>query len=123
MRKNATTSERTLWEALRRRQLSGLKFCRQHVVAGYIVDFYCPALRLAVEVDGRVHDGQVEDDRERDDYLLEHGVRVVRIRATQVVDDLTGVLAGLTETCAASSPPPRRLRRGRGRGWGDRRRA
>jgi very-short-patch-repair endonuclease len=56
LRHRATPSERIAWEALRSHRCHGLKFRRQHFIAGYFVDFYCPALRLVVEIDGASHD-------------------------------------------------------------------
>lgn len=56
LRREATEAERRAWEALRDRRCLGLKFRRQQVVRGYIVDFYCAELRLAIEIDGAVHD-------------------------------------------------------------------
>src|SRR5271163_1945670 len=51
-RQAPTSAEALLWEGLRRRFVAGLRFRRQHIIAGYVVDFYCPSLRLAIEVDG-----------------------------------------------------------------------
>src|SRR5581483_124837 len=62
MRGAPTRGEAVLWAELRGRGLSGWRFRRQHVIAGYIVDFYCPRLWLAIEVDGSVHDAQRDDD-------------------------------------------------------------
>ena len=56
LRRQATEAERRAWEALRDRRCLGLKFRRQQVVRGYIVDFYCAELRLAIEIDGALHD-------------------------------------------------------------------
>jgi very-short-patch-repair endonuclease len=80
MRAMPTAAEAVLWSALRGRRLGGWKFRRQHVIAGYIVDFYCAELWLAVEVDGPVHQGRDIDDRERDEHLASLGADVVRLR-------------------------------------------
>jgi very-short-patch-repair endonuclease len=56
LRRRATEAETRAWEALRDRRCLGLKFRRQQVVCGYIVDFYCAELRLAIEIDGTIHD-------------------------------------------------------------------
>jgi very-short-patch-repair endonuclease len=81
MRADPTPSERRAWNLLRNRRCLGLKFRRQHVVAGYIVDFYCAELRLAVEIDGAVHDD--EHQRWKDEFrtatLEGLGIRVVRV--------------------------------------------
>jgi very-short-patch-repair endonuclease len=81
LRKAMTRAEVALWKRLRGRGLEGLRFRRQHPMGPYVVDFYCPAARLAVELDGEVHQNEraVARDAERDSWLREQGVRVVRI--------------------------------------------
>lgn len=81
-----------MWQALRRRQILGLKFRCQHPIGRWIVDFYCPALRLAVEVDGSSHHGRERQDAYRDRQLARHRVRVMRIRAYRVFHELELVL-------------------------------
>lgn len=63
MRRHPTQAEARLWSVLRSRQLGGWKFRRQHIIVGYVVDFYCADLRLVVEVDGTVHDERRADER------------------------------------------------------------
>jgi very-short-patch-repair endonuclease len=92
LRRNMTPAERLLWNALRANQLDGLHFRRQQVIDGYIVDFYCHAAGLVVEVDGPIHDGQRAEDAERDQVLEAGGRRVLRVTNGQVDDDLPGVL-------------------------------
>ncbi len=92
LRKEPTTSEALLWEALRGRKLAGRKFRRQHPIGRFVVDFYCHEERLAVEVDGPVHRFQRAGDRERQMLLEKSGVRVVRIRAGEIERDIRGVL-------------------------------
>jgi very-short-patch-repair endonuclease len=79
LRWTTTGPERALWEMLRGKQL-GLRFRRQHPIGPYILDFYCPAVRLCVEVDGPVHrePEQMEHDVERDAWLRAQDVRVLR---------------------------------------------
>jgi len=98
MRAMPTDAEARLWSALRGRRL-GWKFRRQHVIAGYIVDFYCAELWLAVEVDGGVHQGRRIDDRQRDEHLGSLGVRVVRVRNADVLERLDAVLGELARCC------------------------
>ena len=69
MRADPTQAEALLWEKLRKRQLGGLKFRRQHVIHFFIVDFYCPAAKLVLEIDGSVHAEEEEYDQEREAYL------------------------------------------------------
>jgi len=102
MRKSPTATERLLWTALRNKRLRGLKFRRQHVIAGYVVDFYCAALRLAVEVDGPIH--RPDEDRLRDTHLAKLGVAVLRFAASSVESDLAGVVISIAEACEKRMP-------------------
>lgn len=92
MRQQPTQAEAQLWSRLRGRQLDGLKFRRLHIIAGYIADFYCPAIQLAVEVDGPHHQHQRKQDELRTQVLAQCGVRVVRVSADAVMDDLDEVI-------------------------------
>ena len=94
LRNNLTPAEATLWKHLQRKQLGGRKFRRQHSIGNYIVDFYCPAERLAIELDGQGHytaTGQ-EKDAERTAFLNEFDVNVIRFENKWVFRDLEGVL-------------------------------
>jgi very-short-patch-repair endonuclease len=91
-RRHMTPAERVLWEALRRNSMAGLHFRRQQVIAGFIVDFYCHAAGLAVEVDGPAHEMRAEYDAERDSILATLGIRVMRLKNEEVLDDLTSAL-------------------------------
>ncbi len=62
-KRNMTQVEQVLWQALQRRQLDGLEFRAQHPVGPFVLDFYCPACRLAIALDGPIHDGQMEQER------------------------------------------------------------
>ena len=96
LRGNMTDAEKQLWRALRRDQLNGLHFRRQHPVGPFTLDFYCPSLRLAVEVDGGRHAEQRKqaDDR-RTHWLAEKGVVVIRYWNNDVLSNLPGVLSDL----------------------------
>jgi very-short-patch-repair endonuclease len=93
LRRTATPEERMLWQRLRHNQLVGLHFRQQQIIAGFIVDFYCHAARLVIELDGGVHDEQVEYDRERDEVLIARGLKILRIPNNEIHRDLNGVLA------------------------------
>ena len=82
LRREATDAERKAWELLRGRRTLGLRFRRQQVIGPFIVDFYCAQLRLALELDGPVHEEAryVTRDLERDSQIASLGVRVIRIR-------------------------------------------
>ena len=92
MRAEPTPPERALWQALSARKLDGLKFRRQAVIDGVIVDFYCPEAGLVVELDGNTHDDPARD-AQRDARLLGlRGLHVLRIANQQVGLNLDGVL-------------------------------
>jgi very-short-patch-repair endonuclease len=92
LRKNATPSEDMLWQALRNRQLDDRKFKRQVDIGAFILDFYCAKERLAVEVDGAIHDSQQDADRERQSLIESLGIRFVRVKAEEVEQNLPAVL-------------------------------
>jgi very-short-patch-repair endonuclease len=108
MRNDPTNAEARLWAHLRKGQM-GWRFRRQHVVAGFIVDFYCAALKVAVEVDGPVHEGRRDYDVWRDESLRQLGVATVRLRNDDVLDELPATLVTLhafLSKLATRSPPP-----------------
>jgi very-short-patch-repair endonuclease len=100
LRDSMTRQELGLWLRLKNRQLGGFKFRRQHPVGPYILDFYCPEARLAVEIDGDVHNhpNQIEHDRRRDAFFRERGVKTLRLGLTlarspgQAADHILDVL-------------------------------
>jgi very-short-patch-repair endonuclease len=94
MRNNPTEPEKRLWQALRARQCFGHKFRRQDVIAFRIVDFFCPAKGLAVEIDGNTHDPEMDLRRDRR-MLREFGFRVVRFANDEVMRNCDGVLMAL----------------------------
>jgi len=87
-RKEPTKSEYLLWQALRGKKLDGIKFRRQQPIGNFIVDFYNSAYRLVIEVDGAVHDSQVEADQTRQNMLGELGLNVLRLKAELVEKNL-----------------------------------
>ena len=94
LRENLTPAEATLWRHLQRSQLDGRKFIRQHSIRYYIVDFYCAAEKLIVELDGQVHFNPVasEADSIRDNALKELGYRVLRFENRIVFENIMGLL-------------------------------
>ena len=97
LRGNLTQAETVLWKALQRSQLAGCKFRRQHSIGPYIVDFYCAAERLVVELDGARHftaSGESQD-AERDSNLTSLGFRVLRFENKLVMNYLESVLAAI----------------------------
>jgi very-short-patch-repair endonuclease len=92
LRNQLTPAESKLWEALRHRQLAGLKFRCQHPVGQFILDFYCPTQKLVVEVDGIIHEQQKEYDLARTAQLNEFGYQVLRFTNAEVMNNLPDVL-------------------------------
>jgi very-short-patch-repair endonuclease len=92
MRSAPSEPERVLWAALRAGQL-GVQFRRQVVLHGYIVDFFAPAARLVVEVDGAQHARRCGGDRRRDQQLAALGLRVLRLEAQVVLSNLGQAVA------------------------------
>lgn len=99
LRRNMTPAEAKLWERLRANRLEGYHFRRQQIIDGYIVDFYCHAVGLVVEVDGAVHFDQQDYDRRRDDHLRALGLTVLRFFNTEVNKEMDTVLSVIWETC------------------------
>ena len=98
LRKNQTFAEHLLWQKLRNEGL-GYKFYRQFNIGNYILDFYCNKKKLAIELDGSHHgeDGCKEYDDRRSEYLLTHGIKVIRFWNNEVIQNLNGVTARIKE--------------------------
>lgn len=99
LRSQMTEAEIILWQHLRTNHLEGLHFRRQQVIDGFIVDFYCHAASVVVEVDGEIHNQQREYDSARDKVLAARGLRVLRFKNAEVQNNLVGVLKIILETC------------------------
>lgn len=110
LRRDATKAERILWSKIKNEQL-GHSFRRQHSIGPFIVDFYCPALRLIIEIDGWVHwEGmQPRKDEKREKYLEKFGFAIVRFTNDKVLYDTDGVLYNLQLICKQLSTSPARL--------------
>jgi very-short-patch-repair endonuclease len=101
LRQEMTPAEELLWSRLRNRQLSGLKFRRQHPMGPFVADFCCPAHRLIVELDGDIHDSQAERDAARTEQFEQHGYRVIRFRNELVLNDVDAVLEAIEAACSS----------------------
>src|SRR3989344_1634308 len=101
LRQTMTEAEKILWKALRGNRLHGMQFYRQVAIDRFIVDFYCPRKRLAVEVDGGIHAEkyQKEHDSVRDAFLREKDVRILRVKNEEVLEDVKGVLTKIAREC------------------------
>jgi very-short-patch-repair endonuclease len=97
LRSSLTPAEALLWKNLQRSRLDGKKFRRQHSVGSYVLDFYCPECRLAVELDGAGHFDSIrsEYDARRTDYLNNLEIRVVRFENRRIFEDLESVLEAI----------------------------
>ena len=102
MRQNATDAEHLMWQLLRAKRFMNLKFRRQHVIAPYIVDFYCHELGLVIELDGNQHgtDDAIEYDTERTNFLEALGLTVVRYWNDDVLSRTEVVLEDLWRRCS-----------------------
>jgi len=107
LRRRMTLPEVILWTALRGREDRRPAFRRQHPIGPYVLDFYCSKARLCVEVDGGSHSfaDRPARDRNRDRFLREMGIEVVRCSAREVLADGTAVAAGLIELARGRSAP------------------
>ncbi len=101
-----TPAEERLWNSLRDRRLRGLKFRAQHALDRFVLDFYCASARLVVEVDGAVHDGQVERDHARTATLEAHGLHVLRFHNKEIMTDLPAVLLRIAEAAQTRTAQP-----------------
>jgi len=97
LRNNSTKAEILLWKRLQRRQLDGMKFRRQHSIGKFIVDFYCPEKRLAIELDGSVHGipRQGERDKRKQDYIEGLSIKMLRFYNADVLHNMEGVLRSI----------------------------
>jgi adenine-specific DNA-methyltransferase len=116
-----TPAEAILWKYLRDRRFEKFKVRRQHPIGPYIVDFYCPAACLVVELDGETHVGREVADETRQQWLEAQGVRVLRFWNHEIYDDLQTVLEAIWRACdtrgsAPLTPDPSPRNAGRGGG-------
>jgi very-short-patch-repair endonuclease len=99
LRSSMTDAEIALWVKLRRKQLHGLQFYRQKPLGKFIVDFYCPAAQLVIDIDGGQHyrdDGRIRDGL-RDSYLESLGLRVLRFSNLDVLNNVESVIAAIVQ--------------------------
>ena len=118
LRREMSLPEVILWQHLRGDQLEGLRFRRQHPVGAYVLDFYCDAAKLAVEVDGAHHSlgDNPARDTQRDAWLAAGGIETLRIPAPFVLADPSGPLAHILAVARerlAKAPAHRLVRRRR----------
>jgi very-short-patch-repair endonuclease len=100
LRKNTTASEKIVWTYLRRKQILNERFLRQFSVEYYVLDFYCPRLRLAIEIDGDSHfinQDVIDYDKVRQDFIENLGIEVLRFRNEEVFADNDSVISTITQ--------------------------
>ncbi len=116
LRKEMPRAEKILWSCLRKRFLTGFKFRRQHGLGPYIMDFYCPRAKLAIEIDGDSHyqPGAQPKDKARQKFIENQGIMVLRFTNYEIRDSLDEVV-GIIERHCRSIPTPSNspLERGR----------
>jgi very-short-patch-repair endonuclease len=99
LRANLTPAEAALWRMLRRSSANGRKFRRQQSIGPYIVDFYCAAERLIIELEGAAHDSEhsASRDESRERFLRSRGFTVIRLENRHVMENPEGVLAYISQ--------------------------
>ena len=121
LRREMSLPEVVLWQALRKKRLAGLRVRRQHAIGPYILDFYCPDVKLAIELDGSGHGYRLRGthDRTREQFLARQGIAVVRFWNHQVREELDSVLRAIwliLEKRSSSNPSPQSSPLSKGRG-------
>jgi len=99
LRKEATPSERIIWKRLQKRQIDGYKFRQQHGMGPYVLDFYCPELRLCIEIDGDIHDlpENKKKDSERTIFLNQNKIEVIRFTNEEIAENIDDVINSIKE--------------------------
>ena len=101
LRQTQTDAEEKLWKILRAKKLGGFKFYRQYSFGNFILDFYCPSKKLAIEADGSQHIDN-EYDNERTRYLAQYEIQVLRFWNNDILNNIEGVCQ---EIISATAPP------------------
>jgi very-short-patch-repair endonuclease len=99
LRKNMTQAEKKLWQHIRKKEIMGTRFRRQHPIDRFILDFYCNDARLVIELDGEYHneEDQKEYDEGRTHELMEMGLEIIRFTNDEVESDIVHVLEKIKE--------------------------
>ena len=85
-----------LWDYIKNRKFNSLKFDRQKVIGNYIVDFCCIDTGVVIEIDGHTHNDKQDKDHERDNYMKELGLEVIRVQAVDILRNMDNVAIGLS---------------------------
>ena len=106
LRRETTPTERILWKHLRGRLFDGFRFCRQHPIGPFVVDFCCLSKRLVIELDGETHIGREQQDKDRSRWLEARGCQILRFWNTEIFEDLDSVLEVVYLACQKGPPHP-----------------
>lgn len=108
LRSHATPAETALWKMLKNSKVGGFKFRRQHSIGPYILDFYCPLLRLDIELDGSAHDASMADkhDEIRTKFLQQQGITVLRFRNELVYRNPNAIIEEILRIGKKHTPRP-----------------
>jgi len=117
LRKDQTKAEKIAWELLRNRKLMHYKFRRQHVVEGFVLDFYCHELKLGIEIDGGIHKKRKNYDELRKAMIESEGIQLLRFTNKEIFENKKSVLIEIEEAIKhKANPSPRPLWRSLGEG-------
>ncbi|MFH0975681.1 MAG: endonuclease domain-containing protein [Spirochaetota bacterium] len=107
LRTSATEAEKKIWTKLRTRNIKGCKFRRQYSIGPYIADFFCPQAKLAVEIDGNVHNSSdaLEYDKARDEFIKSAGILVLRFTNSEVENNPENVVKEITKAIEDNITP------------------
>lgn len=97
-----------LWTRLKGRQLGGYKFRRQHGVDNFVMGFYCPELKLTIEIDGDSHftDDAMLSDQKRQEVIQSYGIQFLRFTNKEICNNLEGIIAGIGDRIQLITTPP-----------------
>ncbi len=100
LRKQEISAERIFWSRVRNKQ-QGYKFKRQFSIGNYILDFYCPKLKLGIEIDGATHgdEFEIKRDAEKEKFISRFGIKIIRFLNTDIFEDIDSVLEELNYQC------------------------
>ena len=106
LRKRMTPAESVIWQELRRRNIAGYRFRRQHAISNYVVDFFCFEKAIVIEIDGGIHDEpeNQEKDANRSAELDRLGLKVIRFKNEEVLNDMETVIKKIHEALYSPSP-------------------
>jgi very-short-patch-repair endonuclease len=99
LRSNMTKAEALIWQKLRCKQIENCKFRNQYSVERFVLDFYSPEIKLAIEIDGESHfqEGAAHYDKERQIFIESAGIKFLRFTNNQVYENLNGVLETIAQ--------------------------